>query len=267
MALYPLAVKKLLPLNTKMDPRVDVRVVILHVAASEGSSLFNWFNGPSGGVESHFYIRYDGTVEQYRDTAYEADANMAANPFAISIETEGLANGTWTTRQLQAIKALLMWCHLTHGIPLVMCPKWDGSGIGYHVLFEDEWDGRHASCPGPNRIAQFTKTLVPWMRASGTTQEDDMPTPDDLIRADVVPSPDGSKDNPTWSLATYIPAIYRNARAAFQQASAARAIAEAQAAKGAALTADEIKAAAKAGAGEALADGLDAHITLTPKES
>jgi hypothetical protein len=98
-------------------------------------------------------------------------------------------------------------------------------------------------------------------------QEDDMPTPDDLIRADVVPSPDGSKDNPTWSLATYIPAIYRNARAAFQQASAARAIAEAQAAKGGALTADEIKAAAKAGAGEALADGLDAHITLTPKES
>jgi hypothetical protein len=123
-------------------------------------------------------------------------------------------------------------------------------------------DASPTECPGA-QILTWTHQGMP----TTTTQEDDMPTPDDLIRADVVPSPDGSKDNPTWSLATYIPAIYRNARAAFQQASAARAIAEAQAAKGAALTADEIKAAAKAGAGEALADGLDAHITLTPKET
>ena len=27
----------------------------------------------------HFYIRRDGTVEQYRDTAYQADANYQAN--------------------------------------------------------------------------------------------------------------------------------------------------------------------------------------------
>ena len=34
-----------------------------------------------------------GQVEQYRDTAYEADANTDANPFAISAETQGYEFG------------------------------------------------------------------------------------------------------------------------------------------------------------------------------
>lgn len=168
MALYPAAVKRLIPLDPRMDPPIKATTVILHVAATEATSLAPYFTSGSGGVESHFYIRYDGTVEQYRDTGWQADANMDANGFAISIETQGLAAGTWTVQQLDAIKALLLWCRDTHGIPLRVCPRWDAPGVGYHVLFEAQWDRRNASCPGPNRIRQFNDVLVPWMATGGT---------------------------------------------------------------------------------------------------
>jgi len=177
MALYPPAVKKLLKLDPAMDPRETMRVVILHVDANNATSLYDYFNGPSGGVESHFFVKKDGTVEQYRDTAYQADANMAANQFAISIETQGYAAGTWSAAQLAAIKALLLWCHTTHGIPLVKCPKWDGSGVGYHILFMQQWAGGPRSCPGPDRIKQFDNVLVPWMAAGGN---EEVVTPDDI---------------------------------------------------------------------------------------
>lgn len=166
MPFYPKAINKNIP-PPKEDPPITARVVILHVADSEGDSLYGYFNGNSGGVESHFYIRYDGTVEQYRDTNYQADANMQANNFGISIETEGLANGTWTDSQINAIKALILWLHDVEKIPLVVPKTWDGTGVGYHTLFEAQWDGRNASCPGPNRIKQFNNVLVPWMAAGG----------------------------------------------------------------------------------------------------
>ena len=171
MALYPPAVKRLIPLGPN-DPPIKPRVVILHVADTEATTLFDYFNGPSGGVESHFYIRRDGTLDQYRDTSRQADANVMANDFAISIETQGRAAGQWTPQQLDAIKALLTWCHKVHGIPLTVPKTWDGSGVGYHILFEAQWDQRGASCPGPDRIKQFQNVLVPWM--AGTTQEEDM---------------------------------------------------------------------------------------------
>lgn len=166
MALYPAAVKRLIQPGPN-DPRITARVAILHVAATNATSLHDYFNGPSGGVESHFYILRDGTVEQYRDTAYQADANVMANDFAVSIETQGLAEGEWSPEQLASIKALLKWLNATHSIPLVKCPKWDGAGVGYHILFEAQWDQRGAACPGPDRIKQFDSVLVPWM-ASGT---------------------------------------------------------------------------------------------------
>ena len=179
MALYPAAVKRLIPPGPN-DPPIKPRVVILHVADTEATSLHDYFNGPSGGVESHFYIRRDGSVEQYRDTARQADANVMANDFAISIETQGRAAGEWTAQQLAAIKALLTWCHTTHGIPLVKCPTWNGSGVGYHILFEAQWDQRGAACPGPDRIKQFNNVLVPWMAAGG--QEADVPLTEDDAR-------------------------------------------------------------------------------------
>ena len=58
---------------------------------------------------------------------------------------------------------------------------------------------------------------IPGASSGGVTfQEDDMPSPEDLVNADIIPDPDGSKTNPTWSMGTYFPATYRNARAAFR---------------------------------------------------
>jgi hypothetical protein len=175
VALYGPAIKKLIPPGPN-DPPITPRVVVLHVAVSESASLYDYFNGPSGGVESHFYIRRDGTVEQYRDTSLQADANTDANGFAISVETQGMERGEWTAQQLAAIKALLLWCNDVHGIPLQVPTAWDGSGVGYHTLFPGVWDKRGASCPGPDRKAQFVNVLVPWM----ATGEEDEVTPEDI---------------------------------------------------------------------------------------
>lgn len=180
VALYPAAVKKLIK-PTSNDPLIDPDTAVLHVDAGNAASLYGWFNGPSGGIESHFHVRRDGIVEQYRDTAYQADAQMARGKDAISVETQGYDAGEWTPEQLAAIKALLLWITATHkGIPLRRCTSPAGPGIGYHSQFP-EWSGDGRTCPGRDRIIQFRTILVPWM---ANPQEEDMPSADEV--ADVV---------------------------------------------------------------------------------
>lgn len=184
MALYAPASKRIIPPGPS-DPAIDVRALILHVDAGNASSLFGWFNGPSGGVESHFHIRKDGSVEQYRDTAFQADANVSANAFAISVETQGLEHGEWTDEQITAIKALILWAHKEHGVPLRVCRTSTDSGIGYHTLFPGAWDTRGASCPGPDRKEQFRNIIVPWLLSSPEKATDYAPrnyTRDDVAR-------------------------------------------------------------------------------------
>ena len=94
MAVCPFAVKRLIAPGSS-DPRIEPRVAILHVDAGNASSLYDYFKNRSGGIESHFHIRKDGVIEQYRDTAFQADANLHANDFAVSIETQGFGEGEW----------------------------------------------------------------------------------------------------------------------------------------------------------------------------
>ena len=162
MAWMPGAIRKEIPKHN-VRRATERNRLNLHVAVSEASSLYDFFNGRSGGVESHFYIRRDGTVEQYRDTGYQADANTDANNFAISIETQGMEHGEWTPQQMASIKALCSWANKAHGIPLTTVKAWDGSGIGYHTQFPGRWDKRGATCPGPDRKRQFARELVPWL--------------------------------------------------------------------------------------------------------
>lgn len=167
MALCPFATHKLIPAGDN-DPRIDARAAILHVDAGGASSLYDYFRYRSGGIESHFFIKWDGTIEQYRDTAFQADANLDANDFAISIETQGFANGKWTKAQLASIKRLLRWLHAEHDIPFRKIQHWNGSGVGYHTLFgaPSHWTPVAKSCPGPNRIKQFNEILVPWFEVA-----------------------------------------------------------------------------------------------------
>jgi hypothetical protein len=170
---YQKAVHLKLPVGDN-DPGILPALAILHVAVTDILSLFSFFRFRSGGIESHFYIRKDGTVEQYRSVLREADANLGANSYmiggvshgAVSIETAGFGGGWWNKAQKQAIKELLLWLHNEHGIALkpVLTPnpsKQQG-GVSYHTRFTS-WSPVAKSCPGPNRIKQYKTWLRPWM--------------------------------------------------------------------------------------------------------
>lgn len=160
----PFAVDRNIPPGPS-DPPIVPRVVILHVDAGNASSLYRYFSKESGGVEAHFFVRKDGVIEQYRSIYYQADANYQANGFAVSIETQGYADGEWNADQIDGINRILSWLYTetNGGIPLVKCPKWNGAGVGYHTQFGSPgyWTNRAKSCPGPDRIRQFNTTIIP----------------------------------------------------------------------------------------------------------
>lgn len=181
MSWFPAAIRK--PIKPGVnDPPIEVVGAILHVAVSNSDSLFDYFHGRSGGIESHFYIRHSGKTEQYRNTGVEADANYKANSFVkggrrkgfVSIETAGMEMGTWNSAQLAEIKTLLKWLSIEHKFPLRVCPGPYDSGVGYHVLFgaPGPWTPVSKSCPGPNRIKQFNQIIVPWMADGGDADMD-----------------------------------------------------------------------------------------------
>ena len=72
MARCPFAVWRPMPYGSYLMPN-PVRAN-LHTAVSSASSLYSYFATRSGKVHSHFYVAKDGTIEQYRDTAYAAAA-------------------------------------------------------------------------------------------------------------------------------------------------------------------------------------------------
>lgn len=173
MALYPGARQRPITPGTN-DPPIIVIGAILHVDAGNSKSLYGYFNGPSGGIESHFHVPKEGQPEQYRDTGREADANLKANSFVkngkrygyISIETQGFGAGEWNPHQLDEIKKLLTWLSQTHGFPLQRCPAHMSPGVGYHVMFgaPGPWTPVSKDCPGRDRVKQFNNILVPWFK-------------------------------------------------------------------------------------------------------
>lgn len=202
MALYPHAKKRLIPAGSN-DPSIIVVGAILHVDAGNAPSLYDYFAHRSGGIESHFHIPKEGATEQYRDTAYEADANYKANSFTgqdgkrygfVSIETQGYGAGEWNAHQLDEIKRLLTWLSKKHGFPLRVAPGPFSPGVGYHTLFgaPSLWTPVAKSCPGPDRIRQFNDVLVPWMKGGDpktqtSERTEPMPEMKDL-KAELVPA-------------------------------------------------------------------------------
>jgi hypothetical protein len=180
MALYPGAIQRPIPPGAN-DPRVTVIGAILHTDAGNSKSLFGYFNGPSGGIESHFHIPKVGKPEQYRDTAWEADANLHGNSFLLngklygyaSIETQGYATDEWNPYQLAEIKKLLLWLSQTHKFPLVKCASATSPGVGYHTMWgaPGPWTPVAKDCPGAKRIKQFGNTLVPWFQTTAPPKD------------------------------------------------------------------------------------------------
>lgn len=155
------------------DPHITPVGCILHVAVYEGDSLYGIFQ-KRGGIESHFYVRYDGKIEQYRSIWYEADAQTKGNSFTfnnklsgfISIETEGLGPGKWTPAQIASIKRIIAFVDGKSPFAKRQAPAWNKPGLGYHSLY-NEWNPLHKTCPGADRIKQYKSVILPWWNSYG----------------------------------------------------------------------------------------------------
>lgn len=170
MARYPRAIWKPLRENST-QPRIRPRAIILHSAVSDAESLFDFFQNSSE-LESHFYVRRSGVVEQYLDTTVQADANYKANSFAISIETwDGRTPDIrgWNPNQITGLVGLCDWICDTHAIPRTSIATWDGTGIGYHTQFgaPGPWTPVAKTCPGIARIGQVP-ALIHQIAQKGT---------------------------------------------------------------------------------------------------
>lgn len=182
----PGALRKPLVRNYTNARRSSTDAVVLHVAVSESATLSGWFNNPRAGASSHFYVRRDGTVEQYLPIDKISWAGVRSDQRAISIETQGMGTGEWTAAQLQAMADIIAFCRVKYpAIPVqeMKSSKRSEKGIGYHRLGVpgsrvqkaigrsltggELWSGAVGKiCPGFERIKQVPKVVA---MVKGTT--------------------------------------------------------------------------------------------------
>lgn len=148
--------------------------IVLHVAVSESDSLYGWFSNPSAKASSHFYVRRDGTYEQYVSLKDRSWAQQHGNDRLISIETQGMGAGKWTAAQVASLARLCNELAAEYGFPLrqMTSSKVTEKGVGWHALGVAEDRDQYATgksqtggelwssapgkiCPGAERIEQI----------------------------------------------------------------------------------------------------------------
>src|SRR5690349_13541475 len=119
MPLYPHARLRLIdryqPGGSAGGPMPRCTRLILHTAVSGAPSLFDFFNQPGNPV-AHFYVRADGTVEQYVNTDRRSSSVLEGNANAISVETQDKGRAfpewqgsnvpAWTEAQVRSLAHL-----------------------------------------------------------------------------------------------------------------------------------------------------------------
>lgn len=180
MALCPFAKWDRLPGS---EPSIHPRMVIFHTMVGYLTSTDRYFrSGASGGIESHFGVGgkwggdatagLDGAIWQWRNTTEQADANLDANDFAISIETADNAPASasdlqpWTPKQVVSLIRLGRWLAETHDIPKRIVTSWDDprGGFGWHAMWgaPSHWTPSAGKvCPGAARIKQLKEVVLP----------------------------------------------------------------------------------------------------------
>lgn len=152
--------------------------VILHVAAGEAHSQFGWFSNPKARASSHYYVRKDGSVEQYIDTDKISWCSKNGDQRCVSIETQGLAHDAWTDEQMHTLAHLCAELAGKYGFPLRKMQSSSRSerGVGYHSLGVpadysqlnaqvsqtggELWSGAVGKeCPGPQRVQQVDDVI------------------------------------------------------------------------------------------------------------
>lgn len=171
----PGAVRKPLTVNYTPKPRKTTNAIVYHVAVSEASTLHGWFSNPRARASSHFYIRRDGTIEQYIPINHTSWAGVNSDARAVSVETQGMEYGKWTAAQLESMIAIILFARSHYpAIPLRLATssKRSEAGIGYHRLGVpatyvqkargisqtngELWSSAVGkTCPGPDRVKQM----------------------------------------------------------------------------------------------------------------
>ena len=184
----PGAIRKPLDRNFTRSTRRHTNAVVLHVAVSESASLHGWFNNPRARASSHFYVRRDGTIEQYIPINWMSWAGVQSDNRAISVETQGMGHGAWTQAQIRAMQQIIKYCQTVYpGIPsrTMRSSKSSEAGIGWHALGVpttyaqklrrvsqtggELWSGAVGKvCPGPDRIKQIP-ALVAGIASAGSS--------------------------------------------------------------------------------------------------
>lgn len=174
MAWYPNAIRMEIPESGSQTTIIPDQMIFHSIAAPWSLERLreHW---QSTNLESHFGLEYSGRLGQYMTTTRRADATSAANRRpnghgAISIETSSNTKATdpWTDAQIDALVALGVWGHETHGIPLRVCRSWDDPGFGFHRLFR-EWNPDVHACPGDLRAQQFYDVIMPRIKNGDIT--------------------------------------------------------------------------------------------------
>lgn len=165
MAWYPGADRHNIPPGPS-DPPIQARIICMHTMAGWIQGAENRFKDGSG-IEAHFGVAMDGRCWQWRDTAFQADAQAAGNGYCISVETEdgGHPETPWTPRQFQVLVDLLTWLGHEHAIPMRLVRTTDDRGIGYHRQFPS-WNPHNHSCPGDVRLRQLATELLPALQGA-----------------------------------------------------------------------------------------------------
>jgi N-acetylmuramoyl-L-alanine amidase len=137
------------------------RVLITHVMQGSLAGTDSWFRNPCAGASAHFGIGNGGTCYQWVDTDQMSWANCNANPYSVTVETEGYAGQPWTAAQVAKLGQLMAWAHRAYpGISMWLNSRpATGSGLSWHGLGGDAWCG-HYGCPGSPRVAQLGQVLA-----------------------------------------------------------------------------------------------------------
>lgn len=173
------------PLGPQSQAPLKVHdIICLHTMAGSLAGTDNYFKANGyGGTESHFGVGGDGTVYQWQDLKFQADANLDGNWHIISIETADMGPEfpkwntsnpseipAWTAKQMHAIADVIAYCCKLFGIPCTLIPnsKRGNRGIGYHrqgvpgyVVPDGEiWSSSKGKvCPGERRISQIPTVI------------------------------------------------------------------------------------------------------------
>ena len=142
------------------QPRITPKTIIDHSIVGGAEGAWQMFKNTSS-LESHFIVDLDGAIWQLMDTDRQADANLQANGYALSIETADRGDPDrqpWTTEQIESLTWLHAELRRVHStIPRRQSRSCsDPGGLGYHTLHGAPscwW------CPPPTRL---TRASLPY---------------------------------------------------------------------------------------------------------